>query len=114
MDKNHKGRYVLIAVVFLIIGMMIPFVLNGLWEKSFARKVRLIQDVDYEKYHYSSLDKDFLRYHPEAGIPDFKGYIKSGSIGTQTFIKGGSVYIDFQVHIPVSYIEYIKGDEKKN
>lgn len=70
---------------------------NKLAKNIFQRKIRVIKDIDLEKDCYFKEDCGRVR-----------GIIKAGSLGTQTFAKGGATYLVFGAVVDNKYVETAK------
>ena len=92
-----SGLIVIALVVGIIAGVGIIEYGNNLAKSIFQREVRVVKDIDLERDYY--LDRDRGKV---------KGIIKAGSLGTQTFAKGGAVYLVFGTVVDSKHVETAK------
>lgn len=92
-----SGLLVVALVIGVVGGIGIISYGNNLAKSIFQREVRVVKDIDLEKDYY--LDKDSGKV---------KGVIKAGSLGTQTFAKGGAVYLIFGTVVDNKYVETVQ------
>jgi hypothetical protein len=91
------------AVIFLLIGISIPILLQIAWNERFpVREVRLRRDIDIAKYNCEYYKSE---NHPE---PTAQGIIKKGSILKRQNVKAPCAWLDLTIAVHKTDIEDVE------